>query len=117
MVAVAFLLTVCQLLADDLLLLWNNYRRVVLLALLGVVVALTGAMGVETLGYKLLLGHTDSLWYKFEVAVEEFMEMVGGSLVLVSALKLRLHKGGVSAKEAKGTNRTTPGSRLSPDCA
>ena len=117
MVAIALLLTVCQLLADDVLVLWNNYRRPMVLAMLGVVVALTGAMGVETLGYKLLQGHTESLWYKFEVAVEEFMEMVGGSLVLVSALKLRLHKGGLSAKESQGANRTTPASRLSPGCA
>jgi hypothetical protein len=115
MVAVALLLTVCQFLADDLLVLWSNYRRAMLLGVLGVVIGLTGGMGVETLGYKLLQGHTESLWYKLEVAVEEFMEMVGGSLVLVSALKLRLQRAGFR-KEFRGANRPNP-SRLSPDCA
>jgi hypothetical protein len=116
MVAVALLLTICQFLADDVLILWNNYRRAMLLAMLGVVIGLTGGMGVETVGYKLFQGHTESLWYKLEVAVEEFMEMVGGSLVLVSALKLRLLKAGFR-KELREANRPTPASRLSPDCA
>ena len=41
----------------------------------GVTVGLTGGMGVETLGYKILHRETGSLWYKREVTVEEFMEM------------------------------------------
>jgi len=92
MLVVALLMVVCQLLAGDLLLLWNNHRRVTLIAALGITVGLSGGMGVETLGYKLLQGHTDSLWYKIEVTVEEFMEMLGASLILLSALKLRLNR-------------------------
>jgi len=92
MLVVALLMVVCQLLAGDLLLLWNNHRRVTLIAAIGITVGLSGGMGVETLGYKLLQGHTDSLWYKIEVTVEEFMEMFGASLILLSALKLRLNR-------------------------
>jgi len=88
MIAVALMMVICQLLAADLLLLWNNHRRITLIAALGIVIGLTGGMGVETLGYKLLRGQTDSMWYKIEVTVEEFMEMFGASLVLFSALSL-----------------------------
>ena len=101
MVAIAVLLTICQFLADDLLLLWNNYRRVSLLALIGITIALTGGMGVETLGYKLFHGNSESVWYKVEVTIEEFMEMLGATLVLVSALNLRRHKAALSVLECR----------------
>ena len=101
MVAIALLLTICQFLADDVISVWKNYRAAALVGILGVAIALTGAMGVETLGYKLLQGNTETLWYKIEVAVEEFMEMFGGSLVLVSALRMRRHKPQVESEGAK----------------
>lgn len=92
MIGVAVLLSVCQLLADDVLLLWTNHRQATLLGTLGIVIALTGGMGVETLGYKIFQGHTESLLYKVEVTIEEFMEMMGATLVLVSALTLKVRK-------------------------
>jgi hypothetical protein len=92
MVAIAVLLTLCQFLADDLISLWYRRRTAVVLAVLGVGIALTGGMGVETLGYKIFLGHTESVWYKVEVAVEELMEMFGGTLVLIAALEMRRSK-------------------------
>ncbi len=92
MVATALLLTICQFLADDLLSLWQWHRAAVVIALLGVGIGLTGGMGVETLGYKILHGETESIWYKVEVAIEESMEMFGATLVLVSALKMRRQK-------------------------
>jgi hypothetical protein len=104
MVAIAFLLTVCQLLADDLFSLWANHRHVMLLAILGVAIALTGGMGVETLGYKLFKGQTNSVWYKLEVTIEEFMEMFGATVVLVSALKLRFRKA-VASQQAGHSRR------------
>jgi len=90
MIAVAVFLAVCQLLASDLVNLWTDHRRATLLLALGVGIGLTGGMGIETLGYKLLAGNTQSLWYKLEVSVEEFMEMFGASLLLLGSLKLRL---------------------------
>ncbi len=92
MIAVALLLTVCQLLAADLLQLWTTHRRLLLLTILGVAIGLIGGMGIETLGYKLFQGPSESIWYKVEVTVEESMEMLGASVVLYSALKLRLQR-------------------------
>lgn len=92
MVAIAVLLTLCQFLADDLMSLWYRHRTAVLIAVLGVGIALTGGMGVETVGYKIFQGHTESIWYKVEVAVEELMEMFGGTLVLIAALEMRRPK-------------------------
>jgi hypothetical protein len=92
MVTIALLLTLCQFLADDLISLWCHHRTAVFIAVLGVGIALTGGMGVETLGYKVFQGHTESIWYKVEVAVEELMEMFGGTLVLIAALEMRRSK-------------------------
>ena len=66
---------------------------------LRITIALTGGMGVETLGYKLFHGNSESVWYKVEVTIEEFMEMLGATLVLVSALNLRRHKAALSVLE------------------
>ncbi len=95
MIGVAILLSVCQFLADDLISLWTHHRRALLLAAGGLAIALAGGMGVEALGYKLLGGYSESLWYKLEVVVEESMEMLGGTLVLFAALKLRRARGRV----------------------
>ena len=112
MLAIAVLLTICQLLADDLILLWTTHRRSAILATVGIAIALTGGMGVETLGYKLFQGHTESIWYKVEVAVEEFMEMLGASLVLVSALKVRFQKT-ADLRHVKKMSFTLAGQKIS----
>jgi len=108
MIAVALLLTVCQLLADDLILFWKNHRTSAVLTICGIAIALTGGMGVETLGYKLFQGHTESILYKVEVSVEEFMEMFGATLVLAGALKLRLQKTSVSVVVRSRTSGFRP---------
>lgn len=87
MIFVAVMVTIGQLLSKDLIALWKHHRRVSLLIVLGVGIGLTGGMLIETLGYKFL--QTNSLWYKAEVTTEEFMEMFGGSVILLSALQLR----------------------------
>jgi hypothetical protein len=102
MLTVALLLTVCQFLADDLLSLWHNNRRVLLLGTLGIAIGLTGGMGVETIGYKWLQGNTDSIFYNVEVSIEEFMEMSGASVVLYSVLKLRLQRGKSKTEATRG---------------
>ena len=104
MIAVALLLTVCQFLADDLILLWKNYRAAAMLSILGIAIALTGGLGVETLGYKIFQCHTESIWYKVEVTVEEFMEMLGATIVLVAALKIRLQKAPASFGLRRGAS-------------
>ena len=87
MVLVAVLVSVGQMLADDILKLWIHYPRVLVLMILGVSIGLTGGMVVETLGYKFL--DSNRIWYRVEVTAEEFMEMLGASLILLAALQLR----------------------------
>src|SRR6185503_2187998 len=48
---------------------WKNHRTSAVLTICGIAIALTGGMGVETLGYKLFQGHTESILYKVEVSV------------------------------------------------
>ena len=61
--------------------LWRLSRRASLIAAAGCAIFVTGAAGLESLGYKLLSGATLQL-YRVEVAAEEFLEMLGGSLIL-----------------------------------
>ncbi|HEV7397669.1 MAG TPA: hypothetical protein VGN86_14260 [Pyrinomonadaceae bacterium] len=88
MLAVAVIVGLIQLLAADLIAIWSRYRRFLLLTLLGISIGLLGCMGVETLGYKLLGGRNNTLWYKLEVTVEEFLEMFGASIMLFATLWL-----------------------------
>lgn len=88
MVVVALVMALIQIFANDLATLWREHRRLTLIAVLGVCVGLGGCMGVEALGYKLLHGVRTTLWYKAEVSLEEFMEMLGASLILFATLKL-----------------------------
>jgi hypothetical protein len=89
MVVVAIVVTLFQIFMVDLKAIWREHRTLALIGAVGIGVGLTGGMVVETLGYKLLHGVKDTLWYKGEVTVEEFMEMCGASLILFSVLKLR----------------------------
>ena len=77
MILVALAVAVVQLLAPDLANLWTQQRRYLLLALCGAGIGLLGAMGVETLGYKLLHGERTSIWYNIEVTAEEFWRCLG----------------------------------------
>lgn len=88
LIALAGILTLTRLFLSDLLAIWREHRRLVTVAALGIGIGLAGGMGLETLGYKLLHGDRTTLWYKVEVTLEEFMEMLGASLILFSALKL-----------------------------
>lgn len=95
MIIVAGVVGIIQLFAADLLTIWREQRRFALLVALGVCIALGGAMVVETMGYKLLHGERTSLWYKAEVTLEEFMEMLGATLILFATLRLN---GALAAK-------------------
>ena len=87
MVFVAVLVSIGQMLAKDFLALWTHHRRVVLLTVLGVVIGLTGGWVFETIGYH--IPPTHPILYRVEVTMEEFMEMFGASVILMSALQLR----------------------------
>ena len=88
MLIVAVVMALIQLFAGDLLAIWQGNRSLALAGLIGICIGLSGGMGLETLGYKLFHGARTSLWYKAEVTLEEFMEMLGASLILYATLKL-----------------------------
>jgi hypothetical protein len=62
-------------------------------------------MGVETLGYKLLSGKQNTLWYKLEVTVEEFLEMFGASIMLFATLWLNRSLAPMRVKAEKLSRR------------
>lgn len=102
MVAVAIIMTLIQTFAYDLTTIWREHRHPALIGVLGTCIGLGGAIGVETIGYKLLHGVTTTLWYKAEVTLEEFMEMLGASLILFATLKLN---GALAAKRSLAARR------------
>jgi hypothetical protein len=87
MVFVAVLVSIGQMLSHDALAMWTHHRRIVLLTALGVAIGLTGGMVVEALGYR--IPATRPILYRVEVTIEEFMEMSGASVILLSVLHLR----------------------------
>jgi hypothetical protein len=87
MVFVAVLVSIGQMLSNDFRALWTHHRRIVLLTILGVAIGLTGGMVVEAIGYR--IPPTHPILYRVEVTVEEFMEMFGGSVILLGVLQLR----------------------------
>ena len=91
MVFVAVLVSIGQVLSKDLLSLWTHHRRIVILTFVGVAIGLTGGMVVESIGYQ--IPPTHPILYRVEVTVEEFMEMFGGSVILLAALQLRRRLG------------------------
>jgi hypothetical protein len=70
----------------------RNYTRDVIGFAIGLVVLGAGAVGVEAVGYE-QLGANATLGTKtLQVAVEEFLEMLGASILLISALRFALHE-------------------------
>ncbi|MBY6223173.1 hypothetical protein [Ferrimonas balearica] len=67
----------------------RTYRRESLIMLLGAILFVLGGVGLEVLSYELIRAH-DYPWYVYalEVAMEEFLEMVGISIVLYGSLLL-----------------------------
>ena len=59
------------------------YPRRIRIVFAGLAVFFIGAVGMEIIGYQYLrsLGY-HSIWYRLEIALEEFLEMAGASIVL-----------------------------------
>ena len=57
-------------------------RKASLVGACGCVVYVTGAAVLETIGYKMLNAGAALSLYRAEVALEEFFEMLGASLIL-----------------------------------
>ena len=72
--------------------LWRQYRRETLIFGLGAGLTLTGAVGVEIASYLFARGEAAALPYRLEVALEEFLEMCGASIILYATLLLSLRR-------------------------
>ena len=83
--------------------LWRISIRATLFVVAGCAIYLTGAAGLESIGYKMLSSVATPQLYRVEVAVEEFFEMLGGSLILyaVSLFCIR----GVSRRPSRSWRR------------
>jgi hypothetical protein len=68
--------------------LWNYERRAFLLMALGAAIFLFGAVGLEIVAYQFL--QSASSLYFVEVAAEEFLEMLGASIILYGSMNLLL---------------------------
>jgi len=71
----------------------------------GMAVLLGGAFGVETIGYEWVGLDGPERWQIAQVAVEEFMEMLGASLVLVAVLRF-------AAQTESGARESGPRARV-----
>jgi len=74
---------------NDIMFLLKSFKKEVLLGIFGVIVLLSGALGVEILSYILpIRNEALSHIFRISVAVEEFLEMFGVTLILISTIKL-----------------------------
>ena len=93
---------------------WRSYRRESILAGGGFALTLAGAMVLESLGYIFLRDDLDSMGYRIEVVIEEFLEMAGMTLVLYAVLTLArrsLSREGEGTAEV-GRPRPEPGAAI-----
>ncbi len=65
---------------------WQFYPKQLVLFTLGFLMMLTGAVGLEVIGYQYLRVGELRYLYIFEVALEELLEMMGASVILYTAV-------------------------------
>lgn len=68
--------------------LWKHSRRIAFIMAIGLLTFVTGAVLLEIIGYQFLRNDMASWRYVTEVALEEFLEMLGISIVLYGVLLL-----------------------------
>jgi hypothetical protein len=73
--------------------LWRMSPGASLIGAAGCVVYVTGAAVLETVGYKMISAGVSLALYRFEVAAEEFLEMLGASLILYAVLLFCVSRG------------------------
>jgi hypothetical protein len=71
---------------QDLKAMWNRYRSTSMIIVLGAGIFVFGGIVLEILSYQFLRTGTTPILYKGEVALEEFLEMVGISVIFYGAL-------------------------------
>jgi len=93
--------------------LWQMSRNASLVGACGCVVYVTGAAVLETIGYKMLNAGAALSLYRAEVALEEFFEMLGASLILYAVLLICINRGKREAppgENSQGTKRAVQSS-------
>ncbi|MFQ5644127.1 MAG: hypothetical protein ACE5FQ_10595 [Thiogranum sp.] len=88
----------------------NTYPRQMLIMFFGVVLFIIGGIGMEIISYWYLRGTGLTLLYKAEVAIEEFLEMSGASIVLYGAILCALREpavpgSGIPASPGQGARQ------------
>src|SRR4030095_399472 len=73
--------------------LWRMSPGASLIGAAGCAVYVTGAAVLETVGYKMISAGVSLELYRFEVAAEEFLEMLGASLILYAVLLFCVSRG------------------------
>jgi hypothetical protein len=71
---------------------WRLSRMATAIGATGCAIYATGAAVLETFGFKMLAAGVSLNTYRVEVAAEEFLEMLGGTLILYAVLLLTLLK-------------------------
>lgn len=88
---------------------WHHARREAIIITVGAAVFVLGAVGFEIASYLFLRdGNVDDL-YRVEVAIEEFFEMSGGSIMLVGALLLASRRPVTSSDHRASSDATGDG--------
>jgi len=82
----------CLVFWRDLKALWSNFHDESLVIILGIIIFLTGVCGLEIINYELLETNRLHPYYQFQVACEEFLEMVGVSIILYGTLLLAMRR-------------------------
>lgn len=71
---------------------WSEYKKEMKIILVGIILFLFGAVGLEIISYEFLRAQNsnyDTLFYIIEVVFEELSEMMGISLILFSTILIR----------------------------
>ena len=75
----------------DIWAIFKHYRPESLIFLFGIIIYLAGTAGAETITY-FFIDKTNALVYTLEVILEEFLEMLGASILLYTVLLISLKK-------------------------
>ncbi len=67
---------------------WQRFTRECLLILGGFATIVVGAVGFEIISYVFLRSDSTATLYQLEVAIEEFLEMAGASVILYATIEM-----------------------------
>jgi len=70
----------------------KRYRQASIIMIAGLITALMGGVFFEVIGYDLRSADSTSIYYVYEIGAEEFLEMLGFSIVLFGATLMLIHE-------------------------